>query len=306
MRPANLPLFQRQAVVSPPAITDDDPANRLAQELGQAASPAMDMDHEERHLRRRRRPEPTPGPGLLPAGLVGVLHRGVADCLTSLVVRRDQRGAGLLLQGDDRAQRHRDLVDGLDELLDRAFAEMETSAEVAHVRRQSRPEDMGADLGGDSGLVERATAGAGSRVGLMLGDDGGLFGEFGDLMPGGLGIVGTGLARQRGLASRANRGDVGDDFIDATGRQANSVMAAMASLSSGPSSGGRLGERLGSVEGIDRGGRGAIGRVALDLEEEFLDLSFEHDDPGRGPCRVHDAAAGNQDIQGFRAIRQIT
>ena len=70
---------------------------------------------------------------------------------------------------------------------------MEPAAEIAHVRRQSRPEDMGADLGGDGGLVEQTATFAGTRVGLMLGDDRGLFGKFSHLMPGGLGIAGTGI-----------------------------------------------------------------------------------------------------------------
>ncbi len=110
-------------------------------------------------------------------------------------MRRDQRDAGLLLQGHDRAQRHRNLIDGLDELLDRAFAEMESAAEVAHVRRQTRAERMGTDLGGDGGLIGQATARAGPPVSLMLGDDRGLLREFGDLMPTRLGIIGAGIDR---------------------------------------------------------------------------------------------------------------
>jgi hypothetical protein len=119
-------------------------------------------------------------------------------------------------------------------------------------------------------------------VGLMLGDNGGLPGEFGNLMPAWLGIIGTRIHRQRSLAAGANRGDVGDDLVDPTDGQANAVMSAMSGLAPGTSSGGTLGYGFGSVEGIGRRGRGAIGRIALKLKQEFFDLSFEHDDAREG------------------------
>ena len=67
----------------------------------------------------------------------------------------------------------------------------------------------------------------------MLGDDGGQQGEFGDLMPGGLGVVGAGFDRQRGVAPGTDRGDVMDDRVDTSRGQADSVMPAMPDLPTG-------------------------------------------------------------------------
>ena len=130
---------------------------------------------------------------------------------------RDRRGSDLLLDGGDRARRHRDLLDRLDELLDRAIAEVEAVVEIAHVRRQSRPEDVGSDLGGDGGLVELAAARAGPRAGPVLGADRGLLGQLGDLMSTRLGVAGAGFGRREAVAAGANRGDVGDEPVDAPG-----------------------------------------------------------------------------------------
>ena len=177
---------------------------------------------------------------------------------------------------------HRDLIDGLDELLDGPLAEMEPAAEIAHIRRQSRPESMGADLGGDGGLIDQSTVRAGPRVGLVLGDDRGLLGEFGDLMPTRLGIVGTGIDRQRRAATRADRRDVGHDLVDAIGRQANPVVTTMSGLTAGTPPSRRLANRLGSVEWISRRRRRTIGGIAIEQEEKFFDLGFEHGDPSEG------------------------
>ena len=62
---------------------------------------------------------------------------------------------------------------------------MEPAAEITHRRRHARADDMGADLSGDRGAIDRAAFGADARMGLMLGDDRGQLGEFGDLVPGG-------------------------------------------------------------------------------------------------------------------------
>jgi hypothetical protein len=140
---------------------DDDPRNRFARERLQAPRPALDMDHEERHRGGLRRPEPALSAGLLPTGLVGVLHRRPSHGIACLVVRTGQRGGGLLFQGDDRTQRHRDVVAA-------------TRGPMTWVRTSS-------------GIVARLTMPhpGQMRMGLMLGDDRGQLGEFGDLVPGG-------------------------------------------------------------------------------------------------------------------------
>jgi hypothetical protein len=112
----------------------------------------------------------------------------------------------------------------------------------------------------------------------MFGDDGGHPGEFGDLMPRRLGVVGARLDRQRGVAVGARRGDRGDDRIDPVDGQANSVMPPMPGLTARLPPGGWPAERLGSIERVGRWRRGTIGRIALDLEGEFFDLSLEEGD----------------------------
>jgi hypothetical protein len=52
---------------------------------------------------------------------------------------------------------------------------------------------MGTDLGRDLGMVEETASGADARVALMLRHDGGEFGQLGDLMPAGFGVVRRGL-----------------------------------------------------------------------------------------------------------------
>jgi hypothetical protein len=116
----------------------------------------------------------------------------------------------------------------------------------------------------------------------MLGDDGGQPGQFGDLMPGGLGVVGTGLDRQRRVAVGTDRGDVGENRVDPIRGQANPVMPAMPGLTTRTSSGGRLAGWLGCVERVGRRWRGTIGGIAWELCDEFFDLVFKHGDPSQG------------------------
>ena len=275
---AGYSVSKRHAGVARPTVGDDDPGDRFAQQRLKSPRASLEMDHEMGRRERRRRPEPTPGPGLLPAALVGVLRRGVAYRITGLVVRRDQGDAGLLLQRRDGSQRDRDLGGGLDQLANRSCDDMEPAAEVAHHRRQSRADDMGADLGSDRCLIERAASRTRPSVGPIFGDDGVQPGEFGDLVPGRLGVVGAKLNWQRRVAAGTDRRNRGDDCIDPVDGQAKSVMPAMPGLTSRRPPGGRLADRLGGIERVGRWRRGTLGRVALDLESEFFDLSLEEED----------------------------
>ncbi len=100
-------------------------------------------------------------------------------------MRTGQRGGGLLFQGDDRIQRHRDVNGRLDELANRALAQVEPAAEITHRRRQARADDVGGTLSGDRGALTVPHPGQMRALGLMLGDDRGQLEEFGDLVPGG-------------------------------------------------------------------------------------------------------------------------
>jgi len=167
-------------------------------------------------------------------------------------MRDDQRGTGLLLQDHDRAQRDRNVKGRLDQLLDRAFTQVKPTTEVTHHRRQTRANDVRADLGGDRGTIEQTALRTGASVGLVLGDDGRQHGKLGDLMPGRFGIVGARFCRQRCLAAGASLGDIRDDDIDPRCRQPESVVSLMAGLPTATSSGARLDDRLGSVQGVGR------------------------------------------------------
>jgi hypothetical protein len=131
----------------------------------------------------------------------------------------------------------------------------------------------------------------------MLRDNGGQHRKFGDLMPGGFGVVGAGLLGQRCLTTGANRRDVRDDKVHPRCGQPDSVIALMAGLPTSTSAGARLDDRLGSVEGIGRRRRGAIGRVALNLSEKFFVPSFQRRDASH--CSVEFTTQASA----FRAIR---
>jgi hypothetical protein len=59
-------------------------------------------------------------------------------------------------------------------------------------------------------------------------------------------------------------------------------MPTMSSLATGTPTTRRLTDQLGSIQRIGRRGRRAIGGIALELKEKFLDLGFERDDPSEG------------------------
>src|SRR5262249_57481368 len=58
----------------------------------------------------------------------------------------------------------------------------------------------------DGGVVELATAGAGSVVPLVFGDERRQLGQLRDLMPGGLGVVQPGVRRERRMRARSVAG----------------------------------------------------------------------------------------------------
>ena len=288
--PADLTQFQRQLAVDRPAIATDDAVDRLAQQGLKALEVSSQVNHEEGHRRGRRRPEPAFLPLLAPAGLVGVLHRGVTDRRLGLLVRRGQGGTRLRFERDDGAQGDRHLEDGLDDLFHAASADVMTAAEVRHHRGQARPDDMGADLRGDRGTIEVATAGAGARVPLVLGDDGRQLGEFGDLMPGRLGVARPRLGGQRSLAVGADRGHIRHDDLDPLWREAMAMMSGMPRLAARFPPRGCLDDRLGRPRRIGRRGRGAIGGIASELARGVLGPGLPRrrsvEGPPPSPCGV--------------------
>ena len=100
--------------------------------------------------------------------------------------------------------------------------------------------------------MEAATAGAGARVPLVLGDDGREFGEFGDLMPGRLGIARPRIGGQRSLAVDAGRGHIRHDLVDPLRGEAQAMMSRMPRLPAWLTPGRRLDDGFWSPGWIDR------------------------------------------------------
>jgi len=168
---------------------------------------------------------------------------------------------------------------------------------------------MAANFGGDGGVVELAASRTGPGVGLMLGDESRQWGQFGDLMPGRLGVIGARLDRQGELAPRTNRREIGVDEVDPLGGQADAVMSAMPGLSAGLSSGGGFARKFGSVERIGRRRRGTVRRVLLEPKDQFLELSFERGDPRQSDVGLSPQLGTSgtiKDGQGFGKIHRLS
>ncbi|MEO6811571.1 MAG: hypothetical protein ABI353_20865 [Isosphaeraceae bacterium] len=94
------------------------------------------------------------------------------------------------------------------------LAQMEPAAKVTHCGRQAWVDDVGADLGGDRGVVDQAAVRAGAGLSLVFGDDRRQFGEFGDLVPGGFAIVGPWFGGQGRVTAGTTCRPMRDDLMD--------------------------------------------------------------------------------------------
>ena len=256
--PTDLAQVQRQLVVDRPAVATDDAGDRLAQQGLKAREISPEVNHEKGHCRGRRAPEPAFVPLLLPTGLVRVLHRGLTDRRLSLLIGTGQGSTRLPFQRGDRAQGGRHLEDRPDDLFHTPSADVMTAAQVRHHRGQAWPDDMGANLRWDLATIEVATARAGACVSLVFGDVGRQLGEFGNLMPGRLGVTGRGFRGQGSLAMGADHRHVRHDLVDPLGREAMAMVSRMPRLSAWLTSGRCLDDRFGSPRWIDRRGRGGV------------------------------------------------
>jgi len=279
VRPADLPQFQGKLAVDRPAVATDNAGDRIAQEGLQALEAAPEVNHEEGHRRGRRRPQPALLSLLAPTAFVSVLHRGLSDRLLCLLIRTGEGSGGLSLERGDRAQGDRHLENGLDDLFHSPSADVMTAAEVRHHCGQAWADDMGADLRGDIAAIEVATAGAGARESLVLGDDRRQLGEFGNLMPTRLGVPGPWLGGQRSLAVGAGRGHIGHDRRDPLGREATAMMPRMSGLTARLAPTGGLDHWLGSVQGIGRRRDRGVRRIPVEPFLKVTDGGFKLSDP---------------------------
>jgi hypothetical protein len=234
------------------------------------------VDDERRRGGGHRRPQPALLARLLPARLVHVLDRGGADRLGDLLVGRLERVAHLALQRVDAAQGDGHAEDGPDHVLEAALADVLAAGQVTDHGPQARAEGVGGDGGGDALARDVAAAGAGAGVALEFGHDGGDARQFGDLVPGRLGVAGRGPLGQGLVAALAVSRDEGDDVVDAAGRQAQAAVALVAGLTAGLASGGLLDDwgRGGRRVGRGRDG-GVVAGVLPQAPLQLLDASLQ-------------------------------
>ena len=138
-------------------------------------------------------------------------------------------------------------------------------------------------------MVERATLRAVPRMALVLGDAGGDRWQFGDLLPGRLGVTRPGFGRQRVVATPASRRQVTDDLVNLVGRQADRRRGRMAGLPARFAAGRLLDDGLGGGGRIGRGRQRGIAGV---LAESRLQVAHEHLQFGDTPLQLATARTG--------------
>jgi hypothetical protein len=249
-------------------VTGDPAAEGLAQQRRQAGGAAPGVNLEVGHVGLHRGPQPAQAAAQLPTGLVGVLVRRRRP-RGGFGMGRSQCRAHLLLRGRHRAQADGHPEERLRYFLDVALAVVAGAAEVGEGAGQARPQGVGADVGRDGRVVERAALRAGAEVPLMLGDLDQYRRQFGDLMPTGFGVVRAALHRQGRLATRAGLGAMMDRADDAFGRQADALAGGMAGLGPGLAAGRLPHHLLGRGDGIGRRRHGRVGRVLAEPGLQF-------------------------------------
>ena len=110
---------------------------------------------------------------------------------------------------------------------------------------------------------------------LVFGDLGGGLRQFGDLMPGRLGVVGAGLGRQRRLAVLAAFGEEGDGALQPLRGQAPLPVGGMSRLGSGLLARRRLDHRLGCLGWIGRRGQRRVIGVGAEPSGEVTNQGFQ-------------------------------
>jgi len=277
--PTDLAAKGRQPAVGAPAVAADEPLDLFAQQRHQGVPAALGVDQESGDGAGRRHPQPAQLAGQLPTGFIDVLDVGGADRRERLGVRRRQRRAHLGLQVRHGAHRQGDLKDVFGNLLQAPLADVVTPGEVGQRGGQARADAVGLAAAGDRGVVERAAARAGAEVALVLGDLRGHLRQFGDLMPGRLGVAGPRVGRQRLVAALAAAGDEGDHVREAFGGQAALQVGGMAGLRPGLLASGRLDDGLGGLRRVGRGRDGGVGGVRAEARQGLPELRLQVADP---------------------------
>src|SRR6516162_943271 len=218
MRPAQLPPLFGQPLVGVPAVAMQQTLDGAAQQGGQAGHAATAVDQKQGGRLRRRCPQPTQLAGLLPARLVAVLDRRLADGPRRFVIGTLQSGTHLRLQAWDRSQGDGSGKNGVTDFFDGTFTQAVTAREVGQRRRQTRTNTMCTHRCGDDRLGELATVGTGAGMPLMFVNQGRDGGQVDDLETPWRWVGGRGLLGQWHLTVLAVAGQVVADRGDAFGR----------------------------------------------------------------------------------------
>src|SRR5437867_964846 len=84
--PADLPAAQPDALIDPPAVTNDDALDLAAEQGEETSGAAAGMNEVTGHLGRGGEPQPAFLAGLFPTGFIHVLDLGVTDGFLGLGV----------------------------------------------------------------------------------------------------------------------------------------------------------------------------------------------------------------------------
>lgn len=224
VRPADLARREREEVVGPVAVADDDGVvgrgvRRQAEQLAGDGLSAAPADEVDRGVLGGGRPEPGPLEcghvgltgirvvPLRPAGFVEMLDRRLLHGRPHRRHRAGQHAADGRLDGAHGGGGDGQAAKVAQQAADRPFGEMVLPGEGGDDRLRARPQRQGRHPGGRGGPHRRPARRAGPIVELVFGERRRHQGQFPDLVP--IGRPGQGRIRGKGLAARTRVGEDG-------------------------------------------------------------------------------------------------
>src|SRR5271157_627767 len=168
--PADLPAAQPDALVDPPAVTNDDALDLAAQQGEETSGATAGMNEVTGHLDRGGQPQPAFLAGLFPTGFIHVLDFGVTDGLLGLDVSGLQGCTHFGFEVGDGAQCQGRLEEGVGDFFEAAFADVRRTTQIGQRGSQAGAHAEAADVVGDLSGGQPATAGTSAALTLILGD----------------------------------------------------------------------------------------------------------------------------------------
>ncbi len=146
-----------------------------------------------------------------------------------------------------------------------------TANQVGQRGGQIWAEAVAADVGRDGGTCNGLAGRTGACVSLIFANLRDQRGQFGDLMPRGFGVSGSGFLGPVVAAAAAGGRHQGEDLPQTLGRQASLQRRGMSGLAAGFFAGGLFDDGFGWLGRISRGGQRGIGGVLGQLLFEQAD-----------------------------------